>query len=237
MITNFGIPFKLYTDARTVFKYKRKNTDDISKNTLTQFQYACSQLGIEISVTSVPQAKGRVERLQQTLQSKLPIEFKRHGIRKIEQANEFLNYYIQKYNQQFALQLDNRKNVFQMQEYLEKLDTILAIIAPRKIQSGCFIKYNNKKYFPYDSNGDKKLFNKNVKCLVIKILTGSLYCNINDNIYVLEEVKEFEIFSSEFDYDMVKVKKEKKKYIHPLTNPWKLESFRKYMIKIEKKRG
>lgn len=234
MITNFGIPFKLYTDARSVFEYKRKNSDDISKNTLTQFQYACSQLGIEISVTSVPQAKGRVERLQQTLQSRLPIEFKRHGIKKIEQANEFLNHYIQKYNQQFALQLDNSKNVFQMQEDLEKLDTILAIIAPRKIQNGCFIKYNNKKYFPYDSNGEKKLFNRNVKCLVIKTLTGSLYCNINDNIYILEEVKEFETFSSEFDYDMVKVKKEKKKYIPPLTHPWKLESFRKYMIKIGK---
>ena len=51
------------------------------------------------------------------------------------------------------------------------------------------------------------LFNKNVKCLVIKTLTGSLYCNINDNIYVLEEVKEFETFSSEFDYDIVKEKK------------------------------
>ncbi|WP_314011675.1 hypothetical protein [Pseudostreptobacillus hongkongensis] len=104
----------------------------------------------------------------------MPIEFKRHGIRKIKKSNEFLNHYIQKYNQQFALQLDNSKNVFQMQEDLEKLDTILAIIAPRKIQSGYFIKYNNKKHFPYYSNGEKKLFNKNVKCLVIKTLAGSL---------------------------------------------------------------
>ena len=70
----------------------------------------------------------------------MPIEFKRHGIRKIEQANEFLNHYIQKYNQQFALQLDKSKNVFQMQENLKKLDTILAIITPRKIQSGYFTR-------------------------------------------------------------------------------------------------
>ena len=96
------------------------------------------------------------------------------------------------------------------------------------------LKYNNKKYFPYDSNGEKKLFNKNIKCLVIKTLTGSLYYNIKDNIYVLEEVKEFKTFSSEFNYDIVKVKKEKKKYIPPLTHPCKLESFRKYIIKIEK---
>ena len=92
------------------------------------------------------------------------------------------------------------------------------------------LKYNNKKYFPYDSNGEKKLFNKNIKCFVIKTLTGSLYCNIKDNIYILE----FETFSSEFDYDIVKVKKEKKKYIPPLTHTWKLEFFIKYMIKIGK---
>ena len=53
-------------------------------------------------------------------------------------------------------------------------------------------------------------------------------------IYVLKKVKEFETFSSEFDYDMVKVKKEKKKYIPPLNHPQKLESFRKYMTKIGK---
>ena len=47
-----------------------------------------------------------------------------------------------------------------MQEDLEKLDTILAIIAPRKIQSCCFIKYNNKKHFPYDSNGEKNFLIK-----------------------------------------------------------------------------
>ena len=34
--------------------------------------------------------------------------------------------------------------------------------------------------------------------------------------------------------DIIKAKKEKKKYIPPLTHPWKLESFRKYMIKIGK---
>ncbi|WP_156445449.1 hypothetical protein [Pseudostreptobacillus hongkongensis] len=56
-MAKFGTLFKLYTDARSVFEYKRKNTNDISKNTLTQFQYTCSQLGIEIYVTSLPQAK------------------------------------------------------------------------------------------------------------------------------------------------------------------------------------
>ena len=57
-----------YTDRRTVFEYKRKDKPSDAEDTFTQFSYACHNLGIEIKTTSVPQAKGRVERLNQTLQ-------------------------------------------------------------------------------------------------------------------------------------------------------------------------
>ena len=51
---------------------KRKNSPSIDEDTYTQFAYACKQLGVELGSSSVPQAKGRVERLNQTLQSRLP---------------------------------------------------------------------------------------------------------------------------------------------------------------------
>ncbi len=57
---------------------------------MTQFAYACKQLGVEIKTTSVPQAKGRIERLFQTLQSRLCVELRLAGVTTIEQANEFL---------------------------------------------------------------------------------------------------------------------------------------------------
>jgi len=66
--------------------------DDV--DTFTQFSYACHQLGVDIKTSSVPQAKGRIERLNQTLQSRLPVELRIHGIRTIEEANIFLNSYI-----------------------------------------------------------------------------------------------------------------------------------------------
>ena len=72
-----------YTDRRTVFYYKQKKSPSIEKDTFTQFSYACQELGVEIKVTSVPPAKGRVERLFQTLQSRMPIDLRNAGVNTI----------------------------------------------------------------------------------------------------------------------------------------------------------
>ncbi len=66
ILVTYGIPYQFLTDRRTVFEYKRKNVSSDEKDTYTQFSYACSQLGIDIESSSVPQAKGRVECLNQT---------------------------------------------------------------------------------------------------------------------------------------------------------------------------
>ena len=79
MLLNYGIPYKLFTDRRTVFTYKKKNSPSTDEDTYTQFAYACKQLGILLESSSVPQAKGRVERLNQTLQSRLPVELRLAG--------------------------------------------------------------------------------------------------------------------------------------------------------------
>ena len=87
-----------------------KRTSD--KDVLTQFGYACKQLGVELEASSIPQAKGRVERLNQTLQSRLPIELRLAGITTIDAANEFLNSQIKEFNEKFSLPLNGIKSVF-----------------------------------------------------------------------------------------------------------------------------
>lgn len=79
ILTDYGIPYKFFTDRRTVFTYKKKNSPSSDEDTYTQFAYACKQLGVELESSSIPQAKGRVERMFQTLQSRLPVEM-RQGI-------------------------------------------------------------------------------------------------------------------------------------------------------------
>ena len=70
ILTNYGIPYQFFTDRRTIFTYKQKNSPSLDEDTYTQFAYACKQLGVLLESSSVPQAKGRVERLNQTLQSR-----------------------------------------------------------------------------------------------------------------------------------------------------------------------
>ena len=210
ILTNHGIPALFYTDKRTVFEYKRKNRPFDDEDTFTQFSYACHNLGIDIKTTSVPQAKGRVERLNQTLQSRLPVELKYARINNIEEANEFLNHYIKKFNEQFALQLNTTKSVYEKQPNIEKINQTLAILSPRKIDNAHCIRFKNKYYLPTSDRGTKFYFGNRTDCIVIEAFDGNLYVNIQDSLYLMEEIPEHERFSKEFD-DVVEKKKTPKK--------------------------
>lgn len=65
-----------------------KRTSD--KDVLTQYGYACKQLGVELETSSVSQAKGLIERTNGTFQGRLVNELKLHGITTIEEANKYL---------------------------------------------------------------------------------------------------------------------------------------------------
>ena len=157
-----------YTDRRTVFEYKRKDRPSDAEDTFTQLSYACHNLRIEIKTTSVPQAKGRVERLNQTLQSRLPVELRRAHITNIEEANVFLNSYIKKYNNQFALHLNSTKSVYEKQPSIEEINRTLAVLSTRTIDSGHCIRFENKFYFPVTENGDRRYFAGKTSCMVIE---------------------------------------------------------------------
>ena len=101
-LKNFGIPLSLYPDKYSVFfpnptkKYDLTIDEQLRGVTkaVTQFGRIMDELGIEMFPASSPQAKGRIERLWETLQSRLVTEFRIHNITTIEQANKFLPGYI-----------------------------------------------------------------------------------------------------------------------------------------------
>lgn len=66
-------------------------------------------------------------------------------------------------------------------------------------------------------------------CLVIKAFNGDLLVTIDEQVLELKELSRNERFSKEFD-EVIKIK-EKKKYIPPMTHPWKLNSFLKQIEK------
>lgn len=153
ILTDYGIPYKFLTDKRSVFTYKKKDVLSDDKDTYTQFAYACKQLGIELESSSIPQAKGRIERLNQTLQSRLPIELRLAGVTDINKANEFLHSYIKEFNEKFALPLYGIKSVFEMQPSKEKINLTLAVLTERTVDCGHAIQFEKKFYKMIDYKG------------------------------------------------------------------------------------
>lgn len=229
ILMKYGIPYKFKTDNRTVFNYTSTNPDKRTseKDVLTQFGYACKQLGVEIETTSVSQSKGLIERTNGTFQRRLINELKLYGITTIEKANEYLlNTFVSNFNERFAMDYKKFESVFETSPSEEKINYTLAVLTPRKIDNGNSIKYYGKYYQPYINN-ELKCFIPKTECLVIKAYDGQLLVTIDEKVYELKELSRNERFSKEFEE--VPVLKVRKVYIPPMTHPWKVESFKKQM--------
>ena len=236
ILVNYGIPYQFFTDNRTVFEYKRKADNSIEKDTFTQFGYACKQLGIDIRTSSIPQSKGRVERMNGTLQSRLPVELRLKSISSIDEANKFLNSYIKKFNKRFALPVDRIKSVFETQPDSDKINLTLAVLSSRKIDNGSCFKYHNDYYLPVDGNGYAVYHRKGTSVMVIKAFDGELYSCIGEQVYGVLKLPEHHLVSKAFDLAELP-QKPKKKYIPPMSHPWKKTSFDKYMAKQPHRKG
>lgn len=237
ILLKFGIPNLFKTDNRTVFNYNRLNEEKRTseKDVLTQFGYACKQLGVDIDTTSVSQAKGLIERDNGTFQDRLINELRLNNISTIESANEYLiKVFLPKFNAKFALDYKKFESVFETSPTPERINYTLAVLTPRKIDNGNSIKYKNKYYQPFENN-QLKCFKAKTECLVIKAFNGELLVTIDEKVYELRELKTHQKYSKEFDV-IPEIKKETKKYIPPMTHPWKLASFKKQIEKAHTQR-
>lgn len=159
-LENFGIPISLYPDKYSVFFPPKKVDDHITieeqlngrQKGITQFGRIVEELGIEMFPASSPQAKGRIERLWETLQSRLVTEFRINHITTIEQANEFLKGYINRYNSKFCVTANNSKSVFLKLPKRYNLDELLCVKFERKIDNAGVFSLNNSKFQVLDKS-------------------------------------------------------------------------------------
>ena len=95
-----GKPVAFYSDKNSIF---RVNQPSVGAHTdLTQFGRALLELDIQIICANTPQAKGRVERVIQTLQDRLPKEMRLRQIDNWAAGNAYLPEFLQEFNQRFA---------------------------------------------------------------------------------------------------------------------------------------
>lgn len=96
-----GKPVAFYSDKHGVFRVNQPSAG--TSDALTQFGRAMQELQIQIICANSPQAKGRVERANQTLQDRLPKELRLRGISSWEAGNAYLPEFIEDFNRRFAV--------------------------------------------------------------------------------------------------------------------------------------
>ena len=96
-----GAPIAFYSDKHSVFRVAKK--DARGGQGMTQFGRALCELNIEILCANSSQAKGRVERMNRTLQDRLVKELRLAGINDMEAGNAFLPGFTEDYNARFAI--------------------------------------------------------------------------------------------------------------------------------------
>ncbi|MGI6693842.1 MAG: hypothetical protein ACOX46_08610 [Limnochordia bacterium] len=96
------------------------------------------------------------------------------------------------------------------------------------MDKGHSIKFNKKFYFPVKDDGSSVYYRKGTSCLVIQAFDGNLYAVINDSVHALDEIPEHEPTSKNFDLPEP-VTEPKKRYIPPMSHPWKAQEFSKHV--------
>lgn len=153
-LENYGIPISLYPDKYSVFFPPKKVDDHVTieeqlngrDKGITQFGRIVEELGINMFPANSPQAKGRIERLWETLQSRLVTEFRIHNITTMEQANMFLPQYINIYNSKFSVEPINKNSVFLKLPKRYNLDELLCVRFERTIDNAGVFSVNNSKF-------------------------------------------------------------------------------------------
>jgi hypothetical protein len=97
-----GKPVAFYSDKHGIF---RGNLPSVGAGeALTQFGRAMQELDIQIICANTPQAKGRVERVNQTLQDRLVKQMRLRSISSMANGNTYLAEFIEEFNRRFAIE-------------------------------------------------------------------------------------------------------------------------------------
>jgi transposase len=173
VITANGIPVSLYADRHAIFVSPKDGKLTIEEQLEgvvvndTQFGRALKQLGITLIKARSAQAKGRVERLWETLQSRLPIEFALADITTVDAANTFLAGYINEYNTQFAVEAEDIEKAYRELSPALNLDNILCITQKRTFDNGGVFSFYNRTFKIITGKPDRILPHKgNINVLV-----------------------------------------------------------------------
>ena len=162
-IEQYGKPVAFYSDKHSVFRVNQKSSQN---SQITQFGRILNELNIDIIFANSPQAKGRVERANRTLQDRLIKEMRLENISSIEEANTWLPCFIEQFNQKFGKCARNSKNLHRpLTESKAELDDIFTWQEPRKVTKSLTITYDKCVYILEANEFNQKLVGQYISFL------------------------------------------------------------------------
>jgi transposase len=184
-VSAYGCPAALYSDRHGIFR-KHDPEDD----TPTQFQRALGALGIEGIQAMTPQAKGRVERVFQTLQDRLVKAMRLSSIDDMAGANAFLPEYLSGHNRRFAVAPAVEESAHQAYagSALE-LSRICALHHSRKLTKDLILSFNKQRYI-LQTGGAPRYALRGKEVIVVSYADGRI------DVMNGEELLPFKVFDT-----------------------------------------
>src|ERR1700751_1167423 len=149
-LQRYGRPLAHYTDKASIFRKAGPQPlpEQLRGDPLrTQFGRALSELGIEWIAAHSPQAKGRIERLFETLQDRLVKEMRLAGIDSIEGANHFLQMrFLPEWEQRFTVAPRNARNAHRRLGQEQRLEEILSVRMALKVAQDHTVSWDGNRW-------------------------------------------------------------------------------------------
>jgi hypothetical protein len=214
ILRSYGVPEEFYTDRRTVFCTKKTASTRLEKDAGTQFRLAAHRLGaLEIHVSSIPQAKGRVERAFQTFQDRLISEMRSAKITSIDEANAFLPAFIADHNARYALDSTSKPNAFCAGPSTDKeISMALSVVKERTVMPGSTVSIRGVHYAPFDKK-QRYLMRSGTKVYVLHTLDDELYLVDKETVLPLLCMETLSTPTPDAIKDIL--------YIPPKDHPWR----------------
>ena len=183
LVTKHGIPENFYSDKHTILINPKDKE-------LTQFGKICKDLGINIIAANTPQAKGKVEKWNNTIQNRLINDIKRYNIKSINELNIFFNdYYCNYLNQKYAYEPKEEDSAFVPLDNMD-LSNILCIRDKRIILNGNMISWNNNYYQILDKDSSIKKIYKGTEVQVFEnVLTKEVRVKYYNIFYETKQIE------------------------------------------------
>ena len=140
-----GKPLAFYSDRHGIFRVNNPQPVGTTCG-LTQFGRAMQELEIEIICASTPQAKGRVERVNQTLQDRLVKELRLRGISSMEAANAYLEEFREDFNRRFAVAPRSNQNAHRPLRTSDNLEVIFTQQKTGVLSKNLTLQYHKTIY-------------------------------------------------------------------------------------------